>query len=190
MVLAPRKRVMHHDGLGDVRRRVAVVLLGVVAPRRKTEDRVVGEEVAVERLRVGVGKQLVPVPTEPSVRVERPVDPEPVTLTRTHTRHVAVPDVVGHLLEPNAMLRPPAPVCMVVEQADVHALGLRREQREVGALAIPGRAERGRAAGPAGGLVFHGSTSFTYDVVLALIFVPFARPGPVTRMPSLVSAHG
>src|SRR3954469_17734021 len=109
MVLAPRTRVMHHDGLGDVRRRVAVVLVGVVAPRRKTEDRVVGEEVAVEGFRVGVGKQLVPVPAQPSVRVERPVDPEPVTLTRTHTRHVAVPDVVGHLSSRTRCSVPPLP---------------------------------------------------------------------------------
>src|SRR3954447_7214930 len=143
----------------------------VVAAGREAEDRVVAEELTIERPGVGVGQELVRVPAQPAMRIERPVDAEAVPLPRPDARHVAVPDVVGHLLEPDPVL-----AAVVAEQADVDALGLRCEQCEVGALAVPRRAERRRAAGPAGGLIGHGPTSFTYDVVLALIFSSVVTP--------------
>ena len=54
-----------------------------------------------------------------------------------------MPDVVRRLLERHPRLAP-----VLVEQAHVDGLGALAEQRDVGALAVPGGAERGGAAGP------------------------------------------
>jgi hypothetical protein len=56
-----------------------------------------------------------------------------------------MPDLVGLLAQLDPLDLAPA---LGIEQAQLHALGLLREEREVHALAVPGRAERIRPTGP------------------------------------------
>src|SRR3954452_19909382 len=134
--------------------RRSVVLAGRVA-----EDGIVEGELAVERAGVGVDQQLARVPAQPTTGVERTVDPEPVALARPDARQVPVPDVVGHLFQGDPFLG------LAVEQTQLDRLSGRREQREVGALAVPGRTERKRRPGPAVVLdVGHGPSTLTRSV--------------------------
>ena len=60
-------------------------------------------------------------------------------------RQVAVPHLVGVLAQGEALHFPPA---VGVEDAELDLVGVLGEKREVDALAVPGRAERVRAARP------------------------------------------
>src|SRR5438445_7392686 len=81
MVLAPGEVVVHDDGLGDVGRRVAMILHGVITSGREAEDCIVGDELAVEGARVRVGQEFARVPPGTASRVEGAVDAEAVALS-------------------------------------------------------------------------------------------------------------
>src|SRR5439155_4600888 len=90
-----------------------------------------------DRLRVRVEQELRRVePVPPFGRVGA-VHPEAVALARADAREVAVPGVRGALRERNPRL-----VVRLVEQAQLHPLRVLGEEREVRAVAVPGRAER------------------------------------------------
>src|SRR5439155_10231023 len=72
-----------------------------------------------------------------------PMDPIGVACTGSGPRHVAVPVEDGVRGDVDALL-----VALVVEEAELHALGVLGEEREVRPLAVPQRAERERLAGP------------------------------------------
>ena len=80
-------------------------------------------EHAVEGLAVGIEQELGWIAPEPGLRVERPVDPEPVPLPRSYGRQVHVPHVAVDLVEPDAGLG-----AVARDQAQVHRLGDLGEQ--------------------------------------------------------------
>src|SRR5690606_24246705 len=96
-----------------------------------------------DRLAVRVEQQLRRVAAVPLARIERPVDPVPVPLARTHPGQVAVPDEPVHL----GQLLPRLPP-RLVEQAQLDPPRHLREQREVRARAVPGGAQRIGVTGP------------------------------------------
>src|SRR5690606_32601309 len=93
-------------------------------------------------------QQLVPVEAQSFLGPVRPVHPVAVEQARARLRQVAVPDVVGPLAQLDAVRLAAADA---VEQAQFDALGTFGEDREVDALAVPGRSARVRTAGPDGG---------------------------------------
>src|SRR5699024_644746 len=100
-------------------------------------------EGAVEGLAVRVHEQLGRVTPQPVGGFVRTVDAEPVPLTGRHAEQVAVPDVVVDLDELDALF-----AAVVVDQAELHALGDLREQGEVRAGAVVGGPQRVGGTGP------------------------------------------
>src|SRR5581483_1559984 len=97
-------------------------------------------EAAGDRLRVGVDEQLARVEAQAAGRVVRAVDAVAVELARTDARHVAVPDVGGHLAQPQPLALVPG--VQRVEQADLHLGRVFGIEGEVHAVAVPGGTER------------------------------------------------
>ena len=119
---------------GTKRRRVAAAL----------EHRVVSTvSRAFDGPRVRIDQQLARVEAVTVPRVPRAVHPEAVPLTGTATGDEAVPDVEGGVLQRDALL-----AAVVVEQADGHARGIRRPERDVDAVVGRGRPERMPAPRP------------------------------------------
>ncbi len=100
---------------------------------------------AGDRLCIRVEQQLVRVEALALLGLVGAVDAVAVELAGFQSRHVAVPDEVGAL----AQLQPRdfAPAGLV-EEAELDALGMAREEREVDALVVPGGAERIGGARP------------------------------------------
>src|ERR1039457_3333787 len=98
---------------------------------------------ADDRLGVGVEQQLRRVEAKSVFRLVGAVDAVAVALSRTNARQIDVPVVRGLVLD-----RDPGLVVILVEQAQLDALGALGEQREVRALAVPARAERKRLSTP------------------------------------------
>src|SRR5215217_1507835 len=78
-------------------------------------------------------------------RLVRTVHPVAIQQPRTRLGQIAVPDLVGvfghhdtHFLV----------IARRVEQAQIDPFGMRREQREIDAFAVPGRAQRIGLSGP------------------------------------------
>src|SRR5262249_199026 len=125
---------------------IAIVAAQVVLADLVTEQGVVPCDVAADQLRVRVEEQLVRVEPVPFRRVERAVDAIPVQLPGENVRHVAIPDLVGALLQfdPCGCLRRG----WRVEQAKLDFSGRLGEQGEINAGPVPGGPERVRAARP------------------------------------------
>ena len=100
-------------------------------------------DVAVDRVRVRVDQELGRVEAQPGLRLVRPVDAVAVALPGPDARQVAVPVERVALGQLDARLCP-----VVVEEAQLDSFGVLGEEREVRALAVPGRAERERRPGP------------------------------------------
>src|SRR5207248_931482 len=117
----------------------------VVAARDVRQD-VAGGVVdrAVDRLRVRVDQQLRRVEAPALLGCVGTVDPVRVTRARTGAGDVAVPVERGPLRHPDALL---AAAVLAVE-AQLDALGVFREEREIRALAVPDRTEWERTTGP------------------------------------------
>ncbi len=156
VVVVPVVVVVHDHGLGHVRRGVPVVpdgvgdvALGPVADGGA--DRVVGRVVAVHRAGVRVEQQLGRVPAGTRPRVPPAVHPVAVAGAGQDAGQEAVPGLEGLLAERVSGL-----VARLVEQAELHGLGVGRPEREVGAPgavrvgAVAG-AQRLPTAGPGGG---------------------------------------
>ena len=147
-VALPVEGVVDHDRLGHRGGVVLVVGLEVgvlVAVGDVGQDVgvVLPVDGALDRLGVGVDQQLVGVEAVALVGRVGPVHAVAVALSGADPGQVAVPVSArraGHL--------DPRLLAVVVEQAQLHALGVLGEDREVGAVAVPGRAERERPAGP------------------------------------------
>jgi len=145
-VVLPVEVVVDHDAL---RNGVGVVLvveleIGVLGKARHVREDV-GQlplHRPLDRLRVGIDQELVRVEAVPGSRVVWPVDAVAVALARGDVREVAVPVVRGDLVQLDARL------AVAVEQAELYALGVLGEKREVRPLAVPGGAERERLSRP------------------------------------------
>ena len=143
-VVLPVEVRIDDDALRDRIDVVFVVHLGVVAAGDVGEDvRRVPEDRPFDRLRIRVDEQLVRVETVPARRVVRPVDAVAVALSRPDAGDVAVPVVRGVVGELDACLG-----AVLVEQAELDALGVLGEEREVRPFAVPRRSERERPARP------------------------------------------
>ena len=145
-VVAPAEGRVDHPALGHVGGAVASVegQVGLLVADHITVQGVVPAQPAGEVPGVGVDQQLVCIETQPVLGPVRPMHTIAVDQAGPCLRQVAVPDVVGLLAQLDALALVAAPV----EQAQLHALGLRREQREVDAMAVPGGTARMRAARP------------------------------------------
>ena len=97
------------------------------------------------RLGVGVEQELVGVEAVAVIGVVRPVHPVTVELPEPAVGQVAVPDPVRPLpkLDPLDLLLPGR-----IKETKLHPLRVLREQGEVDALTVPGRAERIRHSWP------------------------------------------
>ncbi len=123
------------------------------------EQRLVPVDLAGRGLGVGVEQQLVGVAPKAALGVPRTVDAVAVALSRLDLRQVAVPDVAVDLGHRHARLGDRAP-CPDVDQAQLDLLGHLAEQREVGAVAVEGGAERVGLARPRRrGASLHGTSS-------------------------------
>ena len=94
-------------------------------------------------LRVRIDQQLRGVEAPPVSRVVRAVDAVAVPLPGPDAGQVAVPVERRPLVDVDALL-----AAVLVEQAELDALGVLREEREVRAAAVPVGPERERPPGP------------------------------------------
>src|SRR5206468_3963780 len=82
------------------------------------------------------------VETKAALRRIRPFDSIRIKLSGLQARHVRVPNECGALVYRNARF-----LAVSVDEAQVHAFGLLRIQREVDARAVPGRPQGIRDSG-------------------------------------------
>ena len=147
LVVLPVEGVVDDDALRDRVRVVLVVALevGVWPARRDVRQRARNPMVdrAVDRLRVRVDQELRRVEAVTALGCPGAVHAVGVPLARPDPGEVAVPDVSRALFQRHAGL-----AVLVVEQAELDALGVLREEREVRAVTVPRRPERERTAGP------------------------------------------
>jgi hypothetical protein len=142
-VVAPVEERVHDDGLRHVGGAVALVHDEVLLAEGVAEDAVVPVDLAVDRLRVGVDEELARVEPVAGGRLVGAVHAIAVALARADAGQVDVPGQRGVLHHRDALL-----LARLVEQAELDALGVLAEQREVRAATVPGRAEGSRIAGP------------------------------------------
>ena len=125
--------------------RAVALVEGQVVHRlhRVAEDRGIPVQLAGMGAGVGIEQQLVGIEAVPRVRLVGAVDAVAVDGAGPDLGQVAVPDLVGVFGQLDAL---DLLVAGAVEQADLDLGGVGREEREIGALAVPGRAAReGRA---------------------------------------------
>src|SRR4029078_2112101 len=105
-------------------------------------------EGADDRFRVRIEQQLLRIEAMALLRLIRTVHAIAVELAGPRFGQVAMTDVIGLLAQRDALqLAPPA----IIEQAQLDAFRMLREQREVDALAVPRRTLRKGFTGPDGG---------------------------------------
>jgi hypothetical protein len=146
-IRAPGEGRVHHHRLGHAARIVTPVEREVAAGGTHAIGKmgVTPDKPSGQRLGVRVDQELVRVETEAALRLVGAIYAIAITLHRHHVAHIAVPDVFGALRQRDTFQLAPA---LVIEQAELDLGGLRREQREIGAAAIPGGPQRiGRAGG-------------------------------------------
>ncbi len=145
-VVAPRERRVDDDRFGHAAGVVATVEAEVAA-RRADAVAVVSVAPAdrsVQRLRVRIEQQFVMVETVPVGRVVGAVHAVAVQGARPQPRQVPVPHLIG-ILRQRVARDLAASAC--VEDAQVDALRVCREEGEVHARTVPGRSQRVGAAG-------------------------------------------
>ena len=98
---------------------------------------------ALDRLRVRVDQQLRGIEAMAGGGLPATRDPVAVALPRPDAGHVDVPVVRRPLADLDPLL-----AVLVVEQAELDAVGVLAEEREVRSAPVPGRAEWERPAGP------------------------------------------
>ncbi len=142
-VAGPVEERVDDHAVHHVRGRV-VVVLGVGVAEVVGEQRLVPVDLAAGRLRVRVEQQLRRVEPLARLRVVVAVHPVAVPLARLDAGEVGVPDVGIHLGEFDAGLDE-----LLVEQAEFDLFRGLAVEREVGAVAVEGRAEWIRRTWPA-----------------------------------------
>ncbi len=147
LVALPVEGRIDHAALRDQGRGVVAVAGQVVAlgADQVAEEGVAPGEPPREAARVRIEQQLVGVEAMTLRRLVRAVYAIAVELPGREARHVAVPDEVGALAQREACVLAPA---ARVEQAQLDAFGVAREEREIDPGAIPGRAQRVGRSGP------------------------------------------
>ena len=143
---APGEGGVDHHRLGEIAGAVTIVerQIGVRIAEPVGKEGVVPLERSTQQLGVGVEQQLVGIEAMPGIRLVGPVHAIAVVLARPQVGKIAVPDLVRHLRQRD----PIGLLAVVVEQAQLDLLGMRREEGEVHAGAIPAGAERIRQPRP------------------------------------------
>ena len=146
-VVLPVEVLVDDDALGD-RRRVVVTVRHEIGVRIRSRNvrqgvRTVMQHRPLDRLRIRVDQQLVRIEAVADGRVVRTVHAIPVALPRTDAAHIAMPVERGSL----GQLDPRLAIC-VVEQAELDATRVLREEREVRAAPVRRRTEGERLARP------------------------------------------
>ena len=146
-VVLPVEVGIDDDALRDRRRVILTVRdeIGVRVAGRHVRQRVPAllPHRPLDRLRIRVDQQLVRVEAVARSRLVGAVDAIPVALPGTDAAHVAVPVERGALgqLDPRLAVG-------LVEQAELDALRVLGEEREVRAFAVPARTKGERLARP------------------------------------------
>ena len=146
-VLAPGERLLDHPAFGH-RSGVVAAVERQVGARRSEPEAVMGVGPAHQPRQgpgVGIHQQLVGVEPVALFGGIGAVHPVAVDLPGLDVRQIAVPDAVGVLRQGDPLQ---LPVTRTVEQAQVDAGGIGREQGEVDAVAVPGRPQGILASGP------------------------------------------
>ena len=132
-------RLRHAAGIvAPVEREIAARAAGAIA-----EMRVAPHHASCELLGVRVDQQLVRIEAQAVLGIIGAMHAIAVELARRHVVEIAVPDVLAALGQLDALDLAPA---LLIEQAKLHLLGSRGEQRKVGSAAVPGRAKGIRRA--------------------------------------------
>jgi hypothetical protein len=146
-VVAPVEAVVDHLAFRHAARALALVegQVFLLVPDGVAEMRVAPVDLAHDRLGIGIEEQLVGVEAVALLGLVRPVHAVAVEGAGLEARHVPVPDEVGALAQGEALhLLLPG----LVEQAQLHLLGVARVDREVDALVVRRGAEGIGGAGP------------------------------------------
>ncbi len=145
-VALPVEPAVDDDALRDRRGRIGLVdaKVGVRARVGDVRQRVRAPVVdrALDRLRVRVDQELRGVEPLPLLGAVRAVDAERVPRSRPDVRQKPVP------VECRALAQFDPRLAVVLVEAELDALGVLREEREVRAVTPPRRAEREGLAGP------------------------------------------
>src|SRR5258708_4823618 len=141
----PRKVLVDHLALLYERRAVAFVEREVVAVRVQgvAEHRGVPFQLAHVRLGVRVEQQLVRIESMPVLRLVRTMHAIPIDRARLQTEQVDVENFIGVFRQFDVL---EFLFAAVIEEAQLDFRGVRGEQGEVDALAVPGRAQGQRRA--------------------------------------------
>src|SRR6516164_9068185 len=125
--------------VAPVEREVRAGAAGAIA-----EMRIAPDQTAHDPFGIRIDEQLVMIEAQPPPGVVAAVNAIAIELARRNIVEIAVPDVLGALGQKNALdLASPLPV----KQAQLDLLGVRREQRKIGAASVPRGAERMRSSG-------------------------------------------
>ncbi len=141
-LVAPRELRIGHNALGHERRAVACVKGGVVAALHHiAEDLRAPAQRADVLCRVRVQQQLVRVEAVTLARLVGPGNPVAVDGAGSQAFQAAVPNAVGVLRQCDALRLAGA---FLIEEAQLDTRGIFTEQGEVGAVPVPGSAQRQR----------------------------------------------
>src|SRR5947209_9668016 len=117
--------------------------IGAVGIAAITVDGIMPTDTSGKPPRVGVDEELAGIESMTMRGLVSPVHAISVQLPRPQPVHIAVPDFVRTLRQPIFFDLPPAGG---IEKAEINGRRVSGEQREVHALAVPGRPERRRRA--------------------------------------------
>ncbi len=140
-VIVPGEGAIGHPAFRHVAGAVAAIDGEILARAAEaiSEQHIAPAQLAGNRPRIGVEQQLVGVEPVAGSGVVGAVHPVAVELAGARLGQITVPHLVGVFRERDAGL---FVLPRAVEQAQLHFVGVRREQRKIDPLPIPGRAER------------------------------------------------
>lgn len=135
-IVAPVERLVRHHGLGAGGCAVAPVerQIGAGGVQAIAEQRIGPAQRAHQAAGIGVEQQLVRIEAVAAIRLPRAVGTVAVDQARFHAGQVAVPDFIGALRQWQARQLLAAGG---VEQAEIDAGGVGREDGEIDAQAVP-----------------------------------------------------
>ena len=140
LAAAPVEGLVDHDGLDHAARIVAAVERQVLARAAdaKAEMRIAPHQPPGQPPRIGIEQQLVGIEAVAVLGRIRAVHAIAVELAGRDVVEIAVPDVFGTLRQFDALELAAA---LAVEQAELDLFRVGREQRKIGAPAVPTRPE-------------------------------------------------
>ena len=144
-VVSPVEALVGHDAFHHPGCAVAAIKREIRARRVHTmaEQRVRPFQLAGDTARVGIEQQLVRIEAIAALWLIRAVGAEAIEQPDLRVRQVTVPHLVGEF---GQRISCDLPLALWIEQAEIDALRVRGEDREVRAEPVPGGAERiGRA---------------------------------------------